>query len=299
MVRVLYMMLFSVLFLYGYVDSDLDGVDDSVDKCPNTPFSDLVDESGCTIKSLIEEKKSARETRSKSVFNRSKIKKRKKEEKLKRTPHPILQGSNKKSRDTHYDISVGYNKIGGKSNESVMANIYHKNLSLSLFTAIDNKRNYDDSRLSDTRVWGYYSYRYNKNLLLKMGAGIVVPHIDSNGEKRVDAGLSLFGSYTINEFNPYFGASYRFTGLKGDEYGLKDYYSIYGGAGFYLSQKLYMSYTFSYSSAEYNWAEDIKTDSLYLYYNLDDNWFGTASYLRNIDGLDYDDGFSFSIGYYF
>jgi len=32
---------------YGYSDYDVDGVEDSVDKCPNTPFDVLVDESGC------------------------------------------------------------------------------------------------------------------------------------------------------------------------------------------------------------------------------------------------------------
>ena len=295
MARLLIILLFTGFFLYGYVDTDLDGVDDSVDKCPNTPFSDLVNESGCTVKSLIKNKK-VKPKVSKEKINKNK--KNRNQEESKRVPHPILYDA-KKNRKTHYDISVGFNKMGGTSNESIMADIYHNNFSLSLFTAIDNKRNYDDSRLNDTRIWGYYSYRYNKKLLLKAGAGIVMPNIDGNSNKRVDAGISLFGSYTVGSFSPYFGASYRFTGLKGDEYGLQDYYSLYGGAGFYLSKKLYMSYTYAYSSAEYDWSKDIKTDSIYLYYNIDNNWFGTASYLRNLKGLDYNEGFSFSIGYYF
>ncbi len=32
---------------YGYSDYDVDGVEDSVDECPNTPFDMLVDERGC------------------------------------------------------------------------------------------------------------------------------------------------------------------------------------------------------------------------------------------------------------
>lgn len=32
---------------YGYSDYDVDGVEDSVDACPNTPFDVLVDERGC------------------------------------------------------------------------------------------------------------------------------------------------------------------------------------------------------------------------------------------------------------
>lgn len=298
MIKFFITLLLAGFFLYGYVDSDLDGVDDSVDKCPNTPFSDLVDESGCTVESLAKKEKS--KTSKHSV--------EKKRIKSKRAPAPVLHESsktydtieeNEKKSVTHYDISLGFNKFGGSSSETVMADMYHGDFSLSLFTAVDNERNYDDSRLNDTRVWGYYSYRYSKSLLLKAGAGVIMPHIDGDSDKRVDAGFSLFGSYTVGSLNPYLGASYRFTGLKGDEYGLQNNYSIYGGAGFYLSNKLYMSYTYAYSSAEYNWADDIKTDSLYLYYNIDDNWFGTASYMRNIEGLDYDDGFSLSIGYYF
>jgi len=34
-------------YAYGYSDYDVDGVEDSIDKCPNTPFDVLVDENGC------------------------------------------------------------------------------------------------------------------------------------------------------------------------------------------------------------------------------------------------------------
>ena len=39
--------------LMAFTDSDLDGVEDAKDKCPNTPFMDIVDLNGCTKKSLI------------------------------------------------------------------------------------------------------------------------------------------------------------------------------------------------------------------------------------------------------
>ena len=37
------------LTLYGYSDSDIDGVADSLDRCPNTPFEVLVDATGCDL----------------------------------------------------------------------------------------------------------------------------------------------------------------------------------------------------------------------------------------------------------
>ncbi|MDA3947323.1 MAG: DUF3187 domain-containing protein, partial [Helicobacteraceae bacterium] len=45
----------SSLFAYAYIDidSDLDGVEDRVDRCPNTPLSDLVDMSGCRKKNVV------------------------------------------------------------------------------------------------------------------------------------------------------------------------------------------------------------------------------------------------------
>ncbi|WP_457596260.1 hypothetical protein [Hydrogenimonas sp.] len=39
--------------LLAYVDSDLDGVEDSLDRCPNTPLYDLVDQKGCSVESLL------------------------------------------------------------------------------------------------------------------------------------------------------------------------------------------------------------------------------------------------------
>ncbi len=38
-------------------DKDMDGVIDSIDKCPNTPFFDIVDETGCSIKHIVVSKK--------------------------------------------------------------------------------------------------------------------------------------------------------------------------------------------------------------------------------------------------
>jgi hypothetical protein len=35
---------------FAFIDEDLDGVDDSVDKCPNTPFDQLVNKYGCPLK---------------------------------------------------------------------------------------------------------------------------------------------------------------------------------------------------------------------------------------------------------
>ncbi len=46
-----YITVFLLLFnlVFAYVDEDLDGVDDAVDKCPGTPFDVLVNADGCPL----------------------------------------------------------------------------------------------------------------------------------------------------------------------------------------------------------------------------------------------------------
>lgn len=50
LLRILFILLLgtsSWCYAYSYSDYDVDGVEDSIDECPNTPFDILVDERGC------------------------------------------------------------------------------------------------------------------------------------------------------------------------------------------------------------------------------------------------------------
>ena len=53
MIKILFSLFISVLFLQAdFIDDDMDGVENSLDKCPNTPFMALVDKNGCITKKL-------------------------------------------------------------------------------------------------------------------------------------------------------------------------------------------------------------------------------------------------------
>lgn len=52
MFRLCIILIFVTISSHAYTDSDIDGVEDKDDFCPQTPFSDLVDQEGCTIKSM-------------------------------------------------------------------------------------------------------------------------------------------------------------------------------------------------------------------------------------------------------
>ena len=55
--KIFIIFLFLTSLLFSYLDSDMDGVPDKNDKCGNTPLTELVDLSGCTIKKLIADDK--------------------------------------------------------------------------------------------------------------------------------------------------------------------------------------------------------------------------------------------------
>ncbi len=49
MYRYILIFLLAFIYAYAYIDEDLDGVDDSIDKCPGTPFDVLVNADGCPL----------------------------------------------------------------------------------------------------------------------------------------------------------------------------------------------------------------------------------------------------------
>ena len=50
-----FFVLLSLLFVHlsASADNDMDGVDNDMDRCPNTPFFELVDKTGCTTKKIV------------------------------------------------------------------------------------------------------------------------------------------------------------------------------------------------------------------------------------------------------
>jgi len=183
--RVLLLLILIVFNLYGYTDTDLDGVDDSIDKCPNTPFTDLVDKNGCSIKSLVKNKKSKKVKEVEEIAKQPTTVKSSKNKKVIKQPVPTdIQNTTKEEKNSHFDISLGVSKFGSTTNETLSADWYHGDFSLSLFTAFDHSRSYNGSRFNDSRIWGYYNYRYNDSLLLKFGGGLIFPQIDGEGEMK-------------------------------------------------------------------------------------------------------------------
>ena len=235
--------------LYAYTDNDMDGVDDAIDKCPNTPLTDLADINGCTKKSLI-------------------------------SPHSydVIIGLNYSDSDyiTNVDTLA----------TSLQVDYYYKQFSIqastSFYTA--DGSGYSDSGLQDSFIG--VSYRLDKinDLSISLSAGVILPTYDTElDNNNMDYTTSVNVSYALNNINLFGG--YALTLINDDNVGNITYqntnaYSV--GAGYYLNNQLYMSASYSLSDSIYKGLEDVEIATVYGYYSINKDRFVTFSYSNGL-----------------
>ncbi len=255
--------------LFAAVDSDLDGVADEVDQCPNTPITELVDIKGCSTESL--------------------------------------------KSDHRYNLIIGenYSQIDYNTNEktdtymtTVQIDYFYKNFSLQALSAYysSESASYSSEGLTDTTLAAYYLVPVSKNFSVRVGAGIVLPTFDSSlNNNNTDYIVSLNGTYTINRLNLF--AGYNFTKINDDDIpGLVTYQNTHaysGGIGYYMTPKWYASTSYYQADGVYTSMGDIKSASIYNFYNFDKNWFSSFSYTRGLSDAASDHAFSLRLGYSF
>lgn len=286
--KISFLFLVSMLYtlnLHAFEDSDLDGVEDALDKCPNTPFMDIVDLNGCTTKSLL------------------------------KTP---LQASSLHHFDFIFGVSYSgtdYNQLNRSDTTatSLQADYYYKNISLQASTSYYRSKESNgntNSGLYDTFIGASYKIQATKNLKFYLGAGILLPTYDTSlNNNNTDYKASLSFSYYIDKFNIF--GSYSYTLINDDDVIITDtnanttYYtyqntnSFDGGVGLYITTKLYASLSYFEGESIYKGYENIKSSSLYGYYTIDKHWFATCSYARGLSDTATDNYASLRIGYYF
>lgn len=262
---------------FAYVDADMDGVEDAVDRCPNTPFSDLIDINGCTKKSLV----------SAHHFD-------------------IIAGASYAESD-----SLTLNATDTLAS-TLQVDYYYKNFSLQASTSYftTNGDNFSDSGLYDSFVGAAYQFRPLQNLSLRVGAGAILPTYNTSlNNNNTDYTASLNLSYTLSKFNLFGGYSY--TQINDDDVSLvatdgnvtnikyQDTSAYSFGAGYYMTNKLYLSGAYHSSDSIYQSIEDIQTASLYGYYAIDEHWFSTCSYAYGLSDSASKNYVSLRLGYFF
>ncbi|WP_373071400.1 DUF3187 domain-containing protein [Sulfurimonas sp.] len=271
MIRFLLLLFTLQLTLFAYNDYDLDGVEDTNDRCPNTPFSELVDANGCTISSTT------------SLHN----------------------------FDFIYGISFTDSDYSGENTKttshSFQFDYYYKDFSLELSTSYMSSKStsYNENGIDDSFVGAYYQFLPIKNLKISTGVGVIIPTYDSNlNNNNTDYTASLSASYALENINIF--AGYIYTKVNDDDINNTDIivnyqdtnaYSI--GVGFYPTQRLYVSGSYFISDSVYKTDETIKTISAYAFYTIDSKWFTTFSYANGLSDSANDNYLSLRLGYRF
>jgi len=262
--------------LLAYVDSDFDGVEDGMDLCPNTSFTELVDIKGCPIKSLV-------------------------------SPHKfdIIVGA------SYSDINNQSASQTQTLSSTVQFDYYYKNFSLSASTSYFNTSSdtYSDAGLNDSFIGTSYTIRPTDSLYIRLNAGVILPtykttlnnnETDYAGSVSLSytvAGVSLFGGYSYTFINDLDTTVTDANGTTTITYQNTAAYNV--GIGKSITDKLYMSVSYNSADSVYENSKDIETASLYGYYGIDTHWFTTFSYARGLSDTASDNYASIRLGYIF
>ncbi len=260
MYRLIKLFLVLSISLLAYSDMDMDGVDDRVDKCPNTPLTELVDLSGCTIKKLV-------------------------------SPHHF---------DISLGAKYIENKDVKIDTTSIQLDYYYKDLSFNLYSSYFSRDMYNkkDSGVDNTYLNGYYKFKATNRLSFKIGGGVSFPTYDSSNN-RLDYTLSSYINYYYNSFSILGGVGYTVIGDKNTDstiYKNSTFYNI--GVGYYFNNILYSTLTYNSVSSIYTNSDNIKNISLYNYYKIDKHWFLNLSYTHGLNSISMNRSVGARVGYY-
>lgn len=271
--------------LMAYSDYDLDGVDDAIDRCPNTPLTELVDMHGCTIKNLEGD----------HHFD-------------------LILGA------SYSQLNPVTEEKTDTLTATLQADYYYKNFSLQASSGNYSSESSisSNSGQTDSFVGGYYQLHPLRSLNLRLGGGLLLPTYDADNNN-LDYTVSASLSYLMNNINLF--GSYSYTMINDDDFSYVDTVSAETvdvsyqntnafnmGAGFYPTSRLYTSLAYNRSDSIYKNVvragveeniEPLETASLYLFYTIDKQWFTTVSYAYGLSDSASDHFAAVRLGYYF
>ncbi len=257
----------------AYVDTDLDGVEDSMDRCPDTQLSELVGSDGCPVASLI-------------------------------SPHrfDIIAGVSYNGGSRLDIAQEGEDTVA----LSLQADYYYKQYTVQLATSFYNTDS--DSGLNDTLLAAYYRFQPTEKLFGRIGVGVVLPTYETGFDNEAaDYQASAALSYSIGErLNVFGGFSYTLVN-DDDVYNVTDIGDVIyqdtaawmAGAGYRFSPNFYASLSYGSSDSIYRDVEAIENVSLYGVYNVSDSLFLTFSYASGLSDSASDNAVALRIGRYF
>lgn len=274
-------------------DTDLDGVPDSIDKCPNTPFLCEVDKTGCTTTILTLPFETEKESLNMTLG------------------YGFSSNNDLKNREVQHNTKV---KI------SYYLNSWGYTLQTGYYT-----HNLHDGAL-DTIIRVRKRIKINPKFVLSVGAGLRLPTYDFDGNK-VDellysslhyyptSSLSFFGGYNFTRIGDDEVETVLPETLSGDKNsdgstekdgnekekyeGLQNTHKFYIGTGYFFTENFYMNIIFSDESNKFVSEHHIRAITSSLYYKINEKWFTTLYYKREVLDEDLHDNLLFTVGYTF
>lgn len=256
-------------FLFAFVDLDIDGVDDSIDQCPGTLITDLVDIKGCSIESLV-------------------------------SPHhyDIVVGG------SYSEFNTNSNKKINTYAKLLSADYYYKNYSAQVSTSHSASKSdsSNDNGMGDTTLSAGYFFNIQPNLSARIGAGIVLPTYKSTfNNNNIDYIVSLNLTYAMDKVNLF--AGYNYTKNNDDDIpytvAYQNVHGISAGIGYSATDKVYMNGSYSRSDSTLQNTADSESISLMSSYSLDEHWFTYAIYAYGMSASTSDNYVSVNLGYRF
>jgi hypothetical protein len=236
--------------LMAYEDSDIDGVEDAIDLCPNTSFDKLVDEDGCP-----------ENERYLGVLS--------------------FQIGNDISFD---EISNNINNYNFFSNYQY--NNWNISLSNSNQTSYDSNNNASTSQGDIYLSSGYLFSNDFFQTRLTLGTKFSTAN-EEVGTGENDYFSSLSFSRSISKKQTLF--SYLSYSLNGDsnETNYKNTFSYSLGSGYMLNENWYSSLSYDYASSIYNDGEAYQAISFFNSYSFLEDYFVSLNYAYGVDELSY------------
>ena len=186
-----------------FKDSDLDGIADKVDKCPNTPFNAIVDENGCPVKYL------------------------------------DMKVSNV-SYDLYTELSYLKDKGDEESSSLFYFGVFKDSYYFSVSSLLNDLSG--SQKLSDITVKAKKYINFTDDLYSSVGFSLKIP-VRDQGTNKIDIPLYFSLNYSIKNSTVYMGGSYTFVNDKSSYYDYKNSNSFYSGLSFnYYLYSLNISY---------------------------------------------------------
>jgi len=246
-----------IVQLHAFEDSDIDGVSDANDLCPDTSFEDTVDENGCP-----------------------------------ENQNYWGEISLSLGADINYDktSSTDYNFFMNYSYKRWDIALYSSQQS-SMDTNSNSSTSTDDIYLS----LGYSLDIDNFSTKLSFGSKLAIGGDEvSTGENDYFSTLNL--NYIINEKIALISQlSYTLTG-DSKEINYNNTWGYSFGVGYMVSSNYYSSILYQRSNSIYQNSDNYQVITLSNSYNFSDNIFGILNYSRGLDKLSYDHTISLKLG---